>query len=41
MVVEDDDDIVDMGRAQGFTRIVEPKRERTDPPSILPHASRG
>ena len=41
MVVEDDDDIVDEGRAQGFTTIIEPKRERTDPPSILPHASRG
>ena len=41
MVVEDDDDIVEVGTAQGFTKIVEPKRERVDPPSIPPHASRG
>ena len=41
MVVEDDNDIVDVGRAQGYTRIIQPKRERTDPPFILPHASRG
>ena len=40
MVVEDDDDIVEIGTAQGFTQIVEPK-EKTDPPSIAPHASRG
>ena len=40
MVVEDDDDIVEMGMAQGFTKIVEPKKERTDPPSIPPHTSR-
>ena len=37
MVVEDDDEIVEVGTAQGFTKIVEPKREKVD----LPHASRG
>ena len=37
MVVEDDDEIVEVGTAQGFTKIVEPKREKADPP----HASRG
>ena len=41
MVVEDDYNIVEVGTAQGFTKIVEPKRERADPASILPHASRG
>ena len=41
MVVEDDDNIVDVGTAQGFTKIVEPKRERADPPLIPPHSSRG
>ena len=41
MVVEDDDDIVEVGTAQGFTKIVEPKRDRADPPFILPCASRG
>ena len=41
MVVEDDNDIVEVGTAQGFTRIVEPKRERADPPSIPPHALGG
>ena len=41
MVMEDDDDIVEIGTAQGFTQIVEPKKEKTDPPSIAPHASRG
>ena len=40
MVVEDDK-IVEVGGAQGFTRIIEPKRERMDPPSIPPHASIG
>ena len=37
MVVEDDDKIVEVGMAQGFTKIVEPKKEKVDPP----HASRG
>ena len=40
MVVEDDN-IVEVGGAQGFTRIIEPKKERTDPHSIPPHASTG
>ena len=37
MVVEDDDKIVEVGMAQGFTKIMEPKKEKVDPP----HASRG
>ena len=37
MVVEDDDKLVEVGTAQGFTKIVEPKKEKVDPP----HASRG
>ena len=37
MVVEDDDEIVEVGTAQGFTKIIEPKKEKVDPP----HASRG
>ena len=38
MVIEDDnDDIVEVGMAQGFTKIVEPKKEKMD----LPHTSRG
>ena len=37
MVVEDDDEIVEVGTAQGFTKIVEPKKEKVDPS----HASRG
>ena len=41
MVVEDDDEIVEVGMAQGFTKIVEPKREKVDPPFIPPHALRG
>ena len=41
MVVEDDNEIVEVGTAQGFTKIVEAKREKVDPPSIPPHASRG
>ena len=41
MVVEDDDDIMKVGTAPGFTKIVEPKRERVDPPSIPPHTSGG
>ena len=41
MVVEDDNDIVEVGTAQGFNKIVEPKRERADPPSIQPLASGG
>ena len=36
MVVEDDDEIVEVGTAEGFTKIVELKREKVD----LPHASR-
>ena len=40
MVVEDND-IVEVGGAQGFTRITEPKKERTDPPSISPHTYTG
>ena len=41
MVVEDDDEIVEVGTAQGFTKIMEPKKEKVDPPPIPPHASRG
>ena len=41
MVVEDDDKIVEVGTAQGFTKIVEPKKEKVDPPPIPLHASRG
>ena len=41
MVVEDDDEIVEVGMAQGFTKIVEPKKEKVDPSPIPPHASRG
>ena len=41
MVVEDDDDIVEVRMAQGFTKIMEPKRQRADPPPIPPHTSRG
>ena len=37
MVIEDDDEIVEVGMAQGFTKIMEPKKEKVDPP----HASRG
>ena len=37
MVVEDDDEIVEVGMAQGFTKIMEPKKEKVDPP----HTSRG
>ena len=37
MVVEDDDEIVEVGTTQGFTKIIEPKKEKVDPP----HASRG
>ena len=37
MVVEDDDEIVKVGMAQGFTKIVELKKEKVDPP----YASRG
>ena len=40
MVVEDDN-IVEVGTARGFTNIVKPKKERTDPPSIPPCTSRG
>ena len=41
MVVEDDDDIVEIGSAQGFTQLVEPMKEKTDPPSTMPHTSIG
>ena len=37
MVVEDDDEIVEVGTAHRFTKIVEPKKEKVDPP----HTSRG
>ena len=37
MVVEDDDEIMEVGTAQGFTKIMKPKKEKVDPP----HASRG
>ena len=37
MVVEDDDEIVEVGSALGFTKIIELKKEKVD----LPHASRG
>ena len=37
MVVEDDDEIVEVGMAQGFTKIMEPKKEKVDPP----HTSKG
>ena len=37
LVVEDDDEIVEVGTAQGFTKIVEPKKEKVDPT----HTSRG
>ena len=33
MVVEDDDEIVEVGTAQGFTKIVEPKKEKTCGPT--------
>ena len=39
MVVEDDDNIVEVGTAQGFTLIMELKKKKTDPPSITPHIS--
>ena len=32
MVVEDDDQIVEVGMTQGFTKIVELKKEKVDPP---------
>ena len=41
MVVENDDKIVEVGTAQGFTKIMEPKKEKVDPPLSPPHASRG
>ena len=41
MLVEDDDKIVEVVMAQGFTKIMEPKKEKVDPPSIPPNASRG
>ena len=41
MVMEDDDKIVEVGTAQGFTKIMEPKKEKVDPPPIPSHASRG
>ena len=39
MKVEDDEDIVEIGTS--FTQLVEPKKEKKDPPSIMPHTSRG
>ena len=41
LIVEDDEDIVEIGSAQGFTQLVEPKKEKTDPPSTMPHTSIG
>ena len=41
MVVEDDNDIVEVGMAQGFTKIMELKRERVDQPTIPPRTSGG
>ena len=40
MVVEDNN-VVELGRAQRFTRLVKPKKERVYPPTAQPHASRG
>ena len=40
MVVEDDDEIVEVRMAQGFTKIVEPKKQKVDLPPIPPHTSR-
>ena len=40
MVVEDDDKIVEVGMAQRFTKIMELKREKVDPPPIPPHTLR-
>ena len=34
-------EIVEVGMAQGFTKIMEQKKEKVDPPPIPPHASRG
>ena len=39
MVVEDDDEIVEVGTVQGFTKIVELKKEKVDPPHT-PHRLR-
>ena len=36
-----DDNVIEIGRTQGFTRIVEPKMKKTDPPPIPPHTSKG
>ena len=41
MVVEDDDEIVEVGTAQGFTKIMELKKEKVDQPLIPTHTSRG
>ena len=41
MIVEDDEDVVEIGSAQGFTQLVEPKKEKADPTSTMPHASKG
>ena len=41
MIVEDDEDIVEIRTVQGFTQLVEPKKEKKDPTSITPHTSRG
>ena len=40
MVVEDDN-VVEVSRTQRFTRLIEPKRERMDPPTAQSHTSRG
>ena len=36
-----DNNVIEIGKTQGFTRIIEPKREKTDPPSIPPYTSKG
>ena len=38
-VEEDDEDIVEIGTAQGFTQLVEPKKEKRDSSSITPCTS--
>ena len=40
MVVEDDN-VVEVRGAQNFTKLIEPKKERMDPPTVQSHAFRG
>ena len=42
-VVKDNDEIVAVGTAQGFTKIMEPKREKVDPPlsHLTPQEAKG